>query len=266
MSLAVDPSARRTPGAGSKGQVTKRSAAGQLVYAIGDIHGCYELMKALLRDVAEDAALRADGRQPILVFLGDYVDRGAHSAKVMEALVWLNRRSDFDIHFLKGNHEKAMLDFLDAPERGGPWIGFGGAETLMSYGVMPPKIEGGSAEYHRARDELLERMPASHLRLLQRLELMLMIGDYCFVHAGIRPGADLERQLEEDLLWIRHAFIEATGPFEKVVVHGHTWFDAAPQILDHRLGVDTGAYLTGVLTAVRLEDGELGVIQAGKRD
>jgi serine/threonine protein phosphatase 1 len=241
---------------------TRKSAAGQLVYAIGDVHGCYDLMKTLLRDIALDAAERADGRQPVLVFLGDYVDRGPHSSKVMEALVWLMRRRDMDIHLLKGNHEKALLDFLDQPERGGPWIGFGGAETLMSYGVQPPKIEGGAEEYRRARDELLERMPASHLRLLQKLELMVMVGDYAFVHAGVRPGAGLERQLEEDLLWIRKGFLDATGPFEKVIVHGHTWVEKGPQLHDHRLGIDTGAYQTGVLTAVRIEDGEVGLMQA----
>jgi serine/threonine protein phosphatase 1 len=107
-------------------------------------------------------------------------------------------------------------------------------------------------------------MPASHLRLLQRLELMAMIGDYAFVHAGIRPGADLERQLEEDLLWIRRGFVDAPGPFGKVIVHGHTWTEDGPQILEHRLGVDTGAYMTGVLTALRIEDGEVEVIQARK--
>jgi serine/threonine protein phosphatase 1 len=239
-----------------------RSASGQLVYAIGDIHGCYDLMKQLLRDLAVDAAARADGRQPILVFLGDYVDRGPHSAKVLEALVWLDRRPDLDIHLLKGNHEKALLDFMDAPERGGPWIGFGGAETLMSYGVAPPRLEGGAEEYRRARNELLERMPASHLRLLMRLELMAMIGDYAFVHAGVRPGVELENQLEEDLLWIRRGFVDAPGPFGKTIVHGHSWAAATPQIHEHRLGVDTGAYSTGVLTALRIEDGEVGVIQA----
>jgi serine/threonine protein phosphatase 1 len=184
---------------------------------------------------------------------------------VLEALVWLERRGDLDVHLLKGNHEKGLLDFIDAPDRGGPWVGFGGAETLTSYGVQPPKIEGGAAEYRRARNELLERMPASHLRLLMRLELMAMIGDYAFVHAGVRPGVELEKQLEEDLLWIRRGFVDVPGPFGKVIVHGHSWSAAEPQILENRIGVDTGAYSTGVLSAMRIEDGELGVIQARNR-
>ena len=260
MSVAEAPAARRA--AAPARRPLKTSTNGQLVYAIGDIHGCYDLMKDLLRQIAQDAAVHGDGRQPIVTFLGDYVDRGPHSAKVLEALVWLARRGDLDIHLLKGNHEKALLDFLDAPEDGGPWIGFGGAQTLMSYGVVPPNIELGAADYRRARDELLERMPASHLRLLQNLELMVLIGDYAFVHAGVRPGVPVEEQVEDDLLWIRRGFVDAQGPFGRTIVHGHSWAAAEPQILEHRLGVDTGAYTTGVLTALRLQDGEVEVIQA----
>ena len=112
--------------------------AGELVYAVGDIHGCYELMKDILGQVAGDYAQRAAGRRPILIFCGDYVDRGPHSAKVMEALVWLQRRGEVDLHLLKGNHEQALLAFIEDPETGPPWLRFGGQETLISYGVLPP--------------------------------------------------------------------------------------------------------------------------------
>lgn len=236
-----------------------RSTAGELVYAIGDIHGCYDLMKGLLAEVAADSAVRAKGRRPILVFLGDYVDRGPQSAQVVEALVWLKRRPDLDVRLLKGNHEQAMLDFLDAPERGAGWLQFGGRETLESYGVLPP--ENDAAAMIQARDELMTVMPAGHLRLLERLELMLGIGDYAFVHAGVRPGVALAEQQETDLLWIRQVFLEAPGPHEKVVVHGHTWLDERVQRHDCRIGVDTGAYATGVLTAVRLDGDEVEVLQ-----
>ena len=242
-------------------QPTAALTAGELVYAIGDVHGCYELMKDALALLAADYAERARGRRPVLIFLGDYVDRGPHSAKAMEALVWLKRRDDLEIHFLKGNHEQALLGFIDEPERGGPWLGFGGAETLASYGVIPPKPEDGPEVYVRARDELLERMPASHLRLLQQLELMVVVGDYAFVHAGVRPGTPLDLQEENDLLWIRQGFVDQPGPFGKVIVHGHTWLSERPQLTEHRLGLDTGAYATGVLTAARLEDGEVEILQ-----
>jgi serine/threonine protein phosphatase 1 len=104
-------------------------------------------------------------------------------------------------------------------------------------------------------------MPASHLRLLQGLELMVEIGAYAFVHAGVRPGRPLARQEEEDLLWIRQGFLDAPGPHEKIIVHGHTWRGDQPQLLEHRIGLDTGAYATGVLTAGRFEGETLEIIQ-----
>ncbi len=241
---------------------TTSSTSGALVYAIGDIHGCYDLMKALLAQIAADYAAFARGRRPILIFCGDYVDRGPHSAKVLEALVWLYRRGDVELHLLMGNHEEALLAFLEAPQDAAPWLSFGGAETLTSYGVIPPSSEEGEEGLSRARDELLERMPAAHLRLLQNLELMVQVGDYAFVHAGIRPGAPLSAQTQRDLLWIRRGFVDQPGPFEKVIVHGHVWISDQPQITEHRIGLDSGAYTTGALTAVRLQDNELAVLQA----
>jgi serine/threonine protein phosphatase 1 len=239
------------------------NVGGELIYAIGDIHGCYEPLRELLAKIAADCSARANGRRPVLIFLGDYVDRGPASHKVLEALVWLQRRPDMEVHLLKGNHEQALLAFLEAPEGGEPWLRYGGTQTLTSYGVLAPTAEGGPEAYARARDELLDAMPASHLRLLQTLELMVSAGDYAFVHAGVRPGAPLAAQVEDDLLWIRQAFLESPGPFEKVVVHGHTWIDARPQMLEHRIGIDTGAYATGVLTALRLDDGARAVLQVG---
>jgi serine/threonine protein phosphatase 1 len=247
-------------------QATPANAGGELVYAIGDIHGCYELMKDLLARLAADYAKRARGRRPILIFLGDYVDRGPQSARVMDALVWLQRRGDLEIHYLKGNHEQALLEFLETPERGGPWIGFGGAETLTSYGIEAPAADAAPGTFILARDELLERMPASHLRLLQQLEPMAVIGDYAFVHAGIRPGTPLEEQSENDLMWIRRGFVDQPGPFGKVIVHGHTWLSEQPQLSEHRLGLDTGGYATGVLTAARIEDGVVEILQAKRGD
>lgn len=238
-----------------------RKVDGGLVYAIGDVHGCYDQMRGLLARIMADVAERGAGRRPIVIFCGDYVDRGPRSFEVLDALCWLQRRADFELHLLKGNHEQALLDFLATPEDGDDWLEFGGLTTLASYGVEPPRAAAGPQDYQRARDELLDNMPAAHLRLLDQLELMISLGDYAFVHAGIRPNCSLDRQVEDDLLWIRSDFLDATGPHEKVIVHGHSWSGENPDIQAHRIGIDTGAYQTGVLTALRLEDGQIEPIQ-----
>lgn len=244
---------------------TTANVVGQLVYAIGDVHGCYNLLRDLLAQITEDYATRARGRRPILIFSGDYVDRGPDSAKVLDALVWLRRRGEFDLHLLKGNHEDALLTFISQPENGADWLRFGGRQTLTSYGVRLPDAEDQIGRVN-ARDELLDNMPASHLGLLQQLKLLVSIGDYAFAHAGVRPGVPIEAQTEKDLLWIRRDFLDSPDPFPKVIVHGHTWLSDRPEILTNRLGVDTGAYETGVLTAVRLEDEEVAVFQASAAD
>lgn len=235
---------------------------GELVYAVGDLHGCYSHMKALLAQIAEDAEQQGRGRRPVLLFLGDYVDRGPDSAKVLHALTWLRRRSGFDVQLLKGNHELALLQFLDEPESGEAWLQFGGRETLRSYEVR--LSDEGPSGLRAARDELLQRMPAAHLHLLQQLAACVTIGGYAFVHAGIRPGRSLRRQVERDLLWIRDEFLSDGGPHEKVIVHGHSWRSADPELLPHRIGLDTGAYETGVLTAVMLDGEERRILQAGR--
>lgn len=199
----------------------------------------------------------------MLILLGDYIDRGPRSAEVLESVLWLQARTEFEVRALKGNHEQAMLRFLDDPVAGAAWIEFGGDATLMSYRVRVPRPldEDGLA---RARDALRAELPQSHLQLMQSLEMSVVVGDYAFVHAGVRPGVPLDEQDENDLLWIRNDFIRAPGPFEKVIVHGHTWEPAA-QIFGHRLGIDTGAYATGVLTAARIDDEGHRLIQASSR-
>jgi serine/threonine protein phosphatase 1 len=235
--------------------------AGELIYAIGDIHGRYDLLKALTALILDDWKAHGEGRRPLLIFCGDYVDRGPDSAAVVEALIWMQQRGDIQACFLKGNHEAALMRFLDNPTDSAGWFRFGGVETLQSYGVAAPAPENPAACL-RARAQLLQRMPSSHLHFFERLELMLVVGDYAFVHAGVQPGVDLRGQREEDLLWIRQEFLEDEGPFEKVIVHGHSWTDDKPQFLPHRIGVDTGAYSTGVLSAIRLDGEGVGLLQA----
>jgi serine/threonine protein phosphatase 1 len=235
------------------------STSGELIYAVGDVHGRLDLLKSLVDLVNDDAGDRAH----TLILCGDYVDRGPESAQVLEYVLGLRERPAGRVRLLKGNHEQALLCFIDEPASGALWLEhFGGGPTLESYGVAPPAAGAAPAELAAARDRLMANMPASHLRLLQRLELMVVLGDYAFVHAGVSPNGSLASQTEAELLWARDEFLSAPGPFEKIIVHGHTWTDDQPALLGHRIGVDTGAYETGVLTAVRIEDGGREVIQA----
>jgi serine/threonine protein phosphatase 1 len=230
----------------------KPTTHGRLVYAIGDIHGRYDLLKGLMGMIAEDQkAFPADRRRRV-IFCGDYIDRGPQSAWVVEALKWLRTKSGLDARMLMGNHEQSLLQFIDGGGDPRDWLAYGGAETLASYGVEPPGPGELGVDWDELRARLLQAMPASHLDFLAGLEMSAVVGDYAFVHAGVRPGVPLDSQDASDLLWIRAEFLNAPGPFEKVIVHGHTWLNDRPQVLPHRIGLDTGAYETGVLTAVRL--------------
>lgn len=230
---------------------------GGLVYAIGDIHGCYAELRRLLTQIAGDAAATAGDRTTTLIFCGDYVDRGPASRQVIEALCWLKRRCGSHVRFLKGNHEQVLLDYIEDPAHRTEWLRFGGAETLRSYAVDPPRADDPSSAHLAARDQLLERLPVAHLRFLNALELTVTIGDYAFVHAGVRPGVALAQQRHQDLLWIRDDFLDSDMLHERIIVHGHTWESAQPEVRSNRVGIDTGAYETGVLTAVRIQDGAM---------
>lgn len=236
---------------------------GRLVYAIGDIHGRLDVLQPLVLELARDYARTAPAERPILVFLGDYVDRGPSSAGVIDLILRLADEELFEVRALKGNHEEAFLTFLDDPAFGETWMGHGGAQTLSSYGILTPSRNEPEA-WIAARDALVEAMPPRHAEFLVKLDLMTTVGDYAFVHAGVRPGAPLDRQTAHDLMWIRYEFLDSAGPFEKVIVHGHTPSEA-PQVTPWRLGIDTGAYATGILTAVRLDDLGARMIQARAR-
>jgi serine/threonine protein phosphatase 1 len=166
----------------------------------------------------------------------------------------------FVAHYIKGNHDQAMLDFLDQPETYRAWHRFGGAETLMSYGVRTPLFDAPE-QMVEASDALRARMPSEHLKFFRSLELMLEIGDYLFVHAGIRPGVPIDRQDEQDLMWIREEFLASTNWSGKVVVHGHTPLPS-PVRTFNRISVDTGAYATGELSCAVLEGTDCRFLQA----
>jgi serine/threonine protein phosphatase 1 len=231
---------------------------GEVVFAIGDIHGRADLLRALVPSIWKDRGDR-DGKHATIVFLGDYIDRGPSSDEVLDILIDLQNNTGADWVFLRGNHEQALLDFIDDPEAGPAWGEWGGRETMASYGVNGP--HGSDARLWRmARDSLEAAMPRAHLAFLRGLPLRHEAGDYFFAHGGARPGIPLDRQSERDLMTIRQPFLQSAKAFEKVVVHGHSI--AAEVHSDHRrIGVDTGAYATGTLTAVRLEGDSRRIIQ-----
>jgi len=221
------------------------------IYAIGDIHGRADLLAVLHRMIRADAE-QAPARR-VVVYLGDYVDRGLRSREVIDLL--LSAPLDgFDRIHLKGNHEGALLEFLHDGRIGPVWMRVGGDATLASYGV--PRVAGvDAAAFEETRQRFAEALPEDHARFLRRLALWHEEGDYRFVHAGVRPGVPLDGQSEEDLLWIRDDFLLHRGRLERVIVHGHTITDE-PDVQLNRIGIDTGAFATGRLTCLVLEGTE----------
>ncbi len=226
---------------------------GVRIYAVGDIHGRLDLLYKMLGLIESDRASREE-LDTVLVFLGDYVDRGPNSMGVVSRLID-GLPSGVTAQFLSGNHEDLLLSFLDRPGFGLNWLHNGGDRALMSYGLEVEAIanaywaaEGliGAAETFR------ELLPDSHEEFYRALKPSYRAGDYFFVHAGIRPGIPLDAQSPEDLLWIRKEFLTHRGEHGAVVVHGHTPA-RSPQDLPNRIGIDTMAFHTGKLTAVGLE-------------
>ena len=228
---------------------------GSRVYAIGDIHGRLDLLERL-HDTIEQELFAAPGTPEIeVVYLGDYVDRGPDSKAVIDLLL-RNRLADAKIITLLGNHEQALLAFLEKPESGAGWIYYGGDATLASYGISIDPMAPRSKELLASYAERLRRaMPAEHLEFLKALALRHENGDYLFVHAGVDPKRPLDQQDKLDLIWIREAFTESAKFCGKVVVHGHT-ITAEPVVRANRIGIDTGAYVSGRLTCLVLEGTE----------
>lgn len=234
-----------TKRASSQATLNARVPDDMFVVAIGDIHGRLDLLETLWPRI-EAAARVSAARKRVAVFLGDYIDRGLQSRDVIDRL--LEGFPGFECVFLKGNHDETLVEFLRDPKLGDVWRNFGGIETLRSYGVT---VRPGS-DWGQVRAELASRLPPAHLAFFQSLKLHFAVGDYLFVHAGVRPGIVLEHQSEQDLLWIRDEFLESSMSFGRIVVHGHTP-TPAPVVRANRIGIDTGAYMTGVLTAVTFE-------------
>lgn len=226
----------------------------QRYYVIGDVHGRADLLRQLHAQIVEDARSAASGVHCTVVHLGDYIDRGADSRGVVETLLNGNL-GGFETICLKGNHEDAMLRFLDDETRGAGWLSIGGQATLLSYGVRVPKDLSPQEELQHIWLELRLRMPLEHLEFLSNLKVKHQAGDYLFVHAGVKPGRPLSEQRPKDMMWIRGEFLRSRLDHGKMVVHGHSPMER-PDVQSNRIGIDTTAYATNVLTCLVLEGRE----------
>jgi len=218
------------------------------IYAIGDIHGRRDLLDRMIDAICRD--LKAyPVEHAVTVTLGDYVDRGPDSRRVVERLAKNPFPTDFVA--LKGNHEEMLTWFLRDPSVGGEWLRNGGLETLYSYGIdVGPLMRHRG--YEAAAAAFQKTLPPTHMAFFASLRLALSIGKYFFCHAGVRPGVPIKYQREHDLLWIREDFLHDRTDFGKVVVHGHTP-SPSPEIRPNRINIDTGAFITGRLTCAVLE-------------
>lgn len=223
--------------------------SGERVYAIGDIHGRDDLFARLIEKIEADNAIRPAARTT-LILLGDLVDRGPDSDRVVERARMLSAPFD-KIRLLIGNHEECFLGALSGdPKRVRYFVRIGGDATIRSYWRDDAAYDDADFEALAARLPML--VPQEHIDFLGRGEDMIAIGDYVFVHAGVRPGVPLERQAIPDLRWIREDFLQDTSDFGAVVIYGHTIGDKVDR-QPNRIGIDTGAYYSGVLTAICLE-------------
>lgn len=232
---------------------------GLRIYAIGDVHGRLDLLAKMhdsIRIHLEEQPV-ADWR---VIHLGDYVDRGPDSRGVLDFLV-ASRQRDERVLALAGNHDVAFLDFLDEPDPDGLFAHYGGRQTALSYGVSMNFAD--PVAFAAQHEAFSKAVPASHHRFVQGLPFSLSIGDFFFCHAGIRPGVALDSQDPVDLIWIREKFLSYGELHPKLVVHGHTP-SSEPEVLSNRINVDTGAFMSGVLTALVIEGADKQIMQVSE--
>ncbi len=234
---------------------TYRGPPATSVYAVGDIHGRADLLAKIHKRIRADAAKRAQGNRKIVVYLGDYIDRGAKSREVIDMLLQSPLEGFEKVH-LKGNHEDYMLGFLEGGGDAMGWLLNGGEATIASYGVAPAGnsfLQAGALDDLRAA--LQAAVPEDHRAFLANLRLHHREGGYLFVHAGIRPEVPLADQNADDLMWIREEFLDCRADHDCRVVHGHTitW---SPEVRPNRIGIDTGAFISGALTCLVIEGAE----------
>ncbi len=236
--------------------------AGHRIYAIGDVHGRLDLLKQLMETILADDRQRGQADTQIIL-LGDLVDRGPDSAGVIDYVMNL-MNSGLRIRCLAGNHEEVMLTAIEepSPETARFFFRVGGRETLMSYGLKQDALE--SVEWAALAEMITSVVPQSHVEFLQNLENMIVIGDYAFVHAGINSSLPLDKQKLQTLRWIRQGFVDQDDELEKTIVYGHTISENVVKG-PSRIGIDTGAYKSGKLTALALEGGEQRFLDTSKQ-
>lgn len=232
---------------------------GRRVYAIGDVHGRNDLLNILIEKILADDGGRSAAESEI-IFLGDLIDRGPDSAQVIETTMQLKENAGA-VRFLMGNHEEVYLEAVRGEEKAVRFFNrIGGRETILSYDITMKEYIGLDMA------QLAERMPSlvpqHHIDFVSAFENMITIGDYAFVHAGIKPGIALTEQEPKHLRWIREEFLEEDSPHEKVIVYGHTISDNVVEA-NNRIGIDTGAYESGKLTALVLEGSERRYLDTG---
>ena len=233
-------------------QSGRAGARGWRAYVVGDIHGRLDLLEQLLEKIETDIAT-SKGRRVLIVFVGDLIDRGPNSAQVVERLRTYSHPNVRTV-FLLGNHEEVLLRIIAGEaDLITKWRWFGGNECLKSYGVDTDELAGMSDE--RALKIVRSAIPKQHVEFLEAFDDSCRFGDYLFVHAGIRPGVEIDQQRQSDLRWIREPFLFDDSDHGFIVVHGHT-IRPEVEIRPNRIGIDTGAYRTGVLTALVIEGGD----------
>jgi len=232
---------------------------GVRVYAIGDVHGCLAEFDDLLERIRRDDAQR-DPAHSVLILLGDLVDRGPDSAGVIERVIDL-LASESDIRVIGGNHEEIFRKAATGdPEALRFFTQIGGCETILSYGMQVAEYD--RSNYSQLAARLAALVPDEHIAFLERLEDMVEIGDYAFVHAGIRPGVALDAQRASELRWIRAPFLDSERDHGKVIVHGDSISEDVEERAN-RIGIDTGCFSTGRLTALGLEGTERWYLSTG---
>lgn len=233
---------------------------GERVYAIGDIHGRIDLFENLIRLIEDDDAARGPARTTV-VLLGDLIDRGPDSAAVVaRARDWGQAR---EIEYIQGNHEEMLLSSRRKIDALRGFLQFGGRETIQSYGVDAETIF--TADFEELQALMNAAIPQDDVDFLQSFKKMVKIGDYLFVHAGIHPDTPIEDQLGRDCRWIREPFLSYKGDFGVCVVHGHT-ITEQPEVRHNRIGIDTGSFVYGTLTAIGLEGTDRWFLQARDDD
>jgi serine/threonine protein phosphatase 1 len=229
--------------------------AGVRIYAVGDIHGRLDLLNELLARIDADIALRPAER-PVYVFLGDYIDRGSSSRETIDRLI--EHGAARETVFLKGNHELIAIKCLSDRGLFDHWLRLGGLATLVSYGV-PAEILASGKQIAELQSAFHSALPQAHFRFFRDLQTSFSCGDFFFVHAGVKPDVELSHQKESDLLWIREEFLSSNRDFGKIIVHGHTP-GSEIEVKPNRVNIDTGAFATGRLTCLVIEDEQLSVI------